>query len=59
MQTRLLKKVGERLALKGFNRAEFEKSYAQLELFEKILRYIEKKNECVMTVREKRFLKME
>jgi hypothetical protein len=59
MQTRLLKKVGERLALKGFNKAEFEKSYAQLELFEKILRYIEKKNECVMSVREKRFLKME
>ena len=59
MQCRLIKKVGERLALKGLNRAEFERTYAPLELFEKILRYIEKKNECVMSIREKRWLRIQ
>lgn len=59
MQARLIKKVAEKLALKGFTKAQFEREYAKIELFEKIFGYISRRNENVMTKREKRWLRME
>ena len=59
MQARLIKKVAERLALKGFTKAQFESEYAKIELFEKIFGYISRRNENVISKREKQWLRME
>lgn len=58
MQTRLIKKVAEKLTLKGLSKAEFEKQYEHLELFEKIFRYISRRGESEISTREKRWLHM-
>lgn len=57
MQARLLRRIAERLALKGLSKAVFEREYAEMELFEKIFRYMSKRKEGV-SAREKRWLQL-
>lgn len=59
MQARLVKRVGEQLALQGVTASAFNEEYADMELFERIFAYMSRREENLMSVREKRWLRME
>lgn len=58
MQNRLCQKVREQLNLLGFTKEEFDKNYAQMELFQTIFTYLSKQQDKLMSEREKRCLGM-
>ena len=57
MQQRLGNKVGERLVAEGLSKDRFENEFKNMKIFEDIFKFLERKKDCQISQREKRWIK--
>ncbi|MBE7068253.1 MAG: hypothetical protein E7381_03020 [Clostridiales bacterium] len=56
MQQRLGNRVGERLVALGLDKTRFEKEFKDMKIFEEIFKFLERKKECCVSQRERKWI---